>query len=323
MENVLILADPEAKSWNFAETIYKNLVDRKERRRIYNLGKIKITKFNDGEFFTEPLESVRGKECYLVHDCSMYPQDWMVSLLLLNDAIGGSSAKNLTDVLPYLRYSRQDRVTEPRAPITTSVLAKAIKSYADGLLTADLHNPAVVNAYRKKHFSFENLRAYPVIINYLKKNHSNFLENAIIVAPDAGAMQVANSYAKRIDLGIICAYKKRERAGVIGEIKILGDVKNKNVLLVDDMIDTGETLCKAAEILKEKEADKIYACATHGVFSENAREKLNNSHLEKIIITDSIPQESNGKIEIVSISNLFAEAIYRISHDHSISELYR
>ncbi len=320
---ILILADPNGNAWNFAEEVYKRLNSNPKKERNSYLGKVEIKRFNDGELFPKPLESVRGKECYLVHDCSMYPQDWIASLLFLNDAIGGASAKILIDVLPYLKYSRQDRVTEPRAPINANVLAKAIKSYADGLITADMHNPAVVNAYREKHFSFENLRAYPIIVDFIKENHSDFLKNAILEAPDAGATQITNSYAKRMKLGMVCAYKKRENPGVIESIEIMGDVNGKNVLITDDMIDTAGTLCEAAKKTKEKGANKIYACATHGIFSKDAKQRIENSSLEKVIVTDSIPQKSEGKIEVVSLTDLFADVIYRISHDISISELYK
>jgi ribose-phosphate pyrophosphokinase len=218
-----------------------------------------------------------------------------------------------------MKYSRQDRLTDPRTPISASVLARMINSSAYRVLSTDLHNPATTGSYR---IPFDNLKAYPVIINYLKENYPEFLENAVIVAPDAGSAKRADSYAKRLNLGVAIAYKRREKAGVVGEMKIIGDVEGKNVIIVDDMIDTGGTLCKAAEMLKQKGAQKIYACATHGLFNKDAVEKLHSAPFEKIIITDSIPQQSRGKIEVVSLADLFAESIFRISHGESVSELF-
>jgi len=332
---VLILADPEGGAWNFASRIYEWLNSRPERERKYKLCKVKVVRFSDGEMFVKILENVREHDCFFIHDSSMNPQEWTVCLGLVNDALMRSSAGAINNVLPYMKYGRQDRMTEPRTPISVSFLAGIINRSADRVITADLHNPASAGAYR---IPFDNLKSIPVIINYLKKYYSDILENAIIVAPDAGSAMRAESYAKRLGTGVAIAHKRREQANVVGEMTIIGDVQGKNAIIVDDMIDTGGTLCKAAKVLKEKGALKVYSCATHGILSGDALENLNCSEFEKIIVTDSIPLSDkvkglgdreaglnsfNGcKIEIISLADLFAETIYRITHGDSVSKLF-
>lgn len=319
-EPILILADPNGKAWDFAKEIYNKLNSSEDRNRRYHLGEVEIKKFNDGEIFAEIKENVRKKTCFYVHDSSMNPQDWAISLAIINDSLMRSSAGKINNILPYMKYSRQDRMASPRTPITSSVIAKIINQRAYRVITTDLHNPTIQGFYD---IPFDNLKAYPVIINHLKKNYPEFLENAILVAPDIGSAKKVEGYVKRLGLDIAIANKKRKEAGVVGEMTIIGDVQGKNVIIVDDMIDTGGTLIKASEVLKEKGAKEIWACATHGLFSNNSIEKLENSSFKKIIITDSIPQKSKGKIEVVSLTKLFAEAIFRISHGKSISEMFR
>ena len=321
MDNeILILADPQGKVWNFAKSIYEKLNSNPDRLVKYRLGIVNITKFNDGEIFVKIKESVRNKICFFVHDSSMNPQNWAISLVEINDALIRSSIKAVHNVLPYMKYSRQDRMTAPGTPITSCVLAGMIGMVAKGIITADLHNPAITGAYR---IPFDNLRAYPTIIDYLRNKYPDFLENLVIVAPDVGSAEMAKSYAKRLGAGVAIVDKSREKAGVVGNMTVIGDVAGKNVIVVDDMIDTAGTLCKAAETLKDGGALKIWACATHGLFSNNAVERLNASYFEKVIVTDSIPQESLGNIEVVSLMDLFAETINRISHGRSVSELFK
>lgn len=320
MDNgILILADPGGKAWNFANEIYNKLNSDSRKEREYGLGEVEIKKFNDGEIFVEILTNVRKKTCFFIHDSSMDPQDWTMVLAEVNDALMRSSAGKINNVLPYMKYSRQDRLTAPRTPITASVLAKIINSSAYRVITTDLHNPAITGAYN---IPFDNLKAYPTIIEYLKKRYPMFLDNAVVVAPDVGSADRAKSYAKRIGVGVAIADKTREKVGVVGDMTIIGDVQGKNVILVDDMIDTGGTICKAADVLKERGALRVWVCVTHGVFSNNAVERLENSSFEKIIVTDSIPGQSSGKIEVVPLTDLFSETIYRISHGKSVSELF-
>ena len=316
---ILILANNKGNAWDFAVRIYNKLNNDPDRDHKYHLARVEVTKFADGELFVRVLDNVRAKRCFFIHDSSESPQDWLVSLSFINDALFRSSAAEVNNIIPYLKYSRQDRMADPRTPISSSVVARIIRQNAHRVLTCDLHNPATTGSYT---LPFDNLRAYPVIIEHLKKNYASFLENAVIVSPDVGSAKRAESYAKILGLDVAIAHKKRAKSNEISEMTIIGDVYNKNVLIVDDMIDTGGTLCKAAEILKEKGARQVFACATHGLFSKDAYEKLNKSVFDKVIVTDSIPREPNGKIEVIDISPLFAEAINRITHGGSVSELF-
>jgi len=323
-KEILILGDKKGNAWNFTKEVYNKLVNYPGKNRIYNLGEVEITKFNNGEIFSRILDNVRTQNCFYIPDSSMDPQDWVISLAQINDALKRSSANEINDVLLNMNFSRQDRMTGSKTPISAKVLADIISIDADRVITADLHNPAIMGFYN---LPFDNLRAYPTIIKYLQTNHKDFLRNAVIVSPDVGSAQMAGSYAKRLDLEMTSAYKIRKKAGIVERIEIMGDLKGKNVLIPDDIIDTAGTIIKGAEKAKQKGANQIYACATHGVLSKDkngieAIEKLNRSLLEKIIITDSIPQKSNGKIKIVSLTDLFAEAIYRISNGNSVSELF-
>jgi len=319
-DKVLLLADPSGKAWDFAKAVYDKLNANPEREIRYQLGKVDVRSFNDGEIFSQILNNAREKDVFFIHDSSMNPQDWFVSLAEVNDALMRSSAGKVTNVLPYMKYSRQDRITEPRVPLTSSVLAKMISLEADRVITTDLHNPAITGSYD---IPFDNLKAYPMIIKYLKLRYQDFLENVIVVSPDAGGAERAKSYAKRLNCGVALTTKSREKAGVVGEMTLIGEVEGKNVLVVDDMIDTAGTLCKAAEILKQKGALKVWACATHGLFSNDALARISDSCFEKVIITDSVPGKFDGKVEIVTLTDLFAETIHRISHKGSVSELFR
>jgi ribose-phosphate pyrophosphokinase len=319
-EPILILANPKGNAWDFAHRVYQKLNSNSKRERKYELGEIEIKKFNDGEIFIRILTNVRKRACFFIHDSSMLPQDWLVSLAQINDALMRSSARKVNNVLPYMKYARQDRMTDPRTPISSTVLANVINLNAYRVITTDLHNPATTGVYK---IPFDNLKAYPAIIEYLKEKYPEFLKNAVIVAPDVGSAERVKSYAKRLNLDVAIAHKSRKEAGVIDSMTIIGEVEGKNAILVDDMIDTAGTLCKAADVLRKKGAQQIFACATHGLFSKDAKEKIENSALNKVIITDSIPQKVEGKIEIISLVNLFADTIYRISHGISVSELFQ
>lgn len=318
-EPILILADPNGKAYNFAKKIYEKLNSNEKRDRHYHLGNLEIKKFNDGEIFAKINENVRKKTCFYIHDSTMPAQDWAMSLAIINDALMRSSAGKINNVLPYMKYSRQDRMAAPRTPITSSVLANMIQQNAYRIITTDLHNPTIQGSYQ---IPFDNLKAYPVMINHLKQKHPEFLKNAVLVAPDIGSAKKVEGYVRRLGLDVAIADKKRKEAGKVDSMTMIGDVKGKNAIIVDDMIDTGGTLLKAVEIVKKRGGKQIYACATHGLFSKDSRKRFQDSKLEKVIVTDSIPQNSKGKIEVISLDNLFADTIFRISHGQSISEMF-
>ncbi|GAI08978.1 unnamed protein product, partial [marine sediment metagenome] len=194
LKEVLILANKKGKAWDFTEEIYNKLVNHSRNSRVYNLGEVEIKKFNDGEIFSKVLTNVRNRTCFYVHDSSMNPQEGLMSLVQVNDALKRSSANKINNVLPYMNYSRQDRMTEPRTPITAKILANIISMEAYGLITADLHNPAITGFYN---IPVDNLKGYIPLSKHLKENYSNFLKDAIILAPDVGSAKMAGSYAKR------------------------------------------------------------------------------------------------------------------------------
>lgn len=340
-KNILILADPKGNAWDFATSVYnkltcknnqkglfpklyENTIGKFKNRNEYELREISIEKFPSREIFPKISGSIRNKECYLIHDSSMDPQDWLVSAQFLDDAFMRSSAKELTLVSPFMPYNRQDRLTEPGTPISAKVVAKTLNMAR--FITSDLHNPTTMGFFNAP---FDNLKAYPTIIEHLKVNYKNLLNNLVILSPDAGSAPRAESYADRLGIDYAIAHKKRRNLkkmktpGEVEKMTIIGDVEGKNVLITDDMFDTCGTVCTAASILKDHGAKDIYAAGTHGIFSGPALERIEASCLEKVIITDSIPQKRSGKIEIVDLSGLFAEAIYRTSHGISVSELFK
>jgi len=315
MKDSVLLADPKSKSWKFAVAVHEKL---KAMGANISLQEVEISKFNDGESHARALKSVREKKCYFIHDSSKGPNDWLVELMLVNDALKRASAPTVIDVLPYMKYSRQDRKDKSRTPISARVIADSIGYRADRVITTDLHVDQIQGFYNKP---FDNLHAFPTIVEYLKKKHSDILQNCIIVSPDAGGVSRARSLAKRLDKEIAIIDKRREKAGEVAGMNVVGDVKGKNVILVDDMIDSGNTLIEACKTLKANGALKVIACCTHGLLSKNAIENLPKA-LDAVIITDTIPHDSIDGIECVSLAELYAEAIMRTDRGMSLSELF-
>lgn len=325
--DILILADPEKKAWNFAKGIYDKLNENSEKKRVYHLGRVKIGKHADDELYVQIQDSVRKKTCFFIHDSSMAPQDWLVSLAMVNDALKRSSAGKINNVLPYIKYSRQDKMVEARTPISSSIVAHVIGKDAYRVITNDLHNSAIQGAHNTR---LDNLNAMPCIIKHLKENYSEILENGILVTPDAGGTKRMREYAEKLRLPMAVMDKKRPGPNEIDEkgYILVGEVKGKNALIIDDMIDTAGTLCGGANYLLEKgKAKKVYACATHGVFSKDkegvkAIDKIEKSGLEKVIITNTIPQESRKKVEVINLTDFYAEVMHRTCHGISVSELF-
>lgn len=290
------------------------------------LGEIKCRSFSDGEQQIQFLENLRGKNIYLIQPTNPPAENW-VRLLLALDAAHGASAKEITAVVPYMGYSRQDRKTKSREPISARVMATTIEKVgATRFLTMDLHNDAIGGFFRKT--IVDNMYARRVFVPHFKKFFADALakDELVVVSPDAGGVVRAQSYAKRLmksgDLAII--HKEREIPNQIARMKLVGDVKGKVALITDDMADTCGTLARAAELLKENGAKEIYATATHGLLSGDALKTIENSPIQKLFITDTITHEGLGhpKIEVVSVADLFAECIQRIEKGESLSELF-
>lgn len=290
------------------------------------LGEIKLRTFSDGEQQVQFLENLRGKDVFLIQSTNPPAEHW-VQLMLALDAAHSASAGSVTVIMPYFGYSRQDRKTKSREPISARVFAGVLEGLgATRLVTMDLHNDAIGGFFRRT--IVDNLYARRVFIPYFKELFKDALDRdeLVVVSPDAGGVVRAQSYAKRLmksgDLAII--HKEREIPNQIASMKLVGDVKGKIALITDDMADTCGTLARAADLLVENGAKEIYATATHGVLSGKAMENIDASAIKKLFITDSVSvdRQLSQKVEVVSVGELFAEAIRRLENDESLSELF-
>jgi ribose-phosphate pyrophosphokinase len=281
------------------------------------LGKLEFQPYSDGEISLQVLENVRGKEVFVLQSLAKEPNDYLMELLILIDALKRASAKSITAILPYFCYARQDRKLKPRVPITAKLVANLLTvAGVHRVVTMDLHAGQIQGFFD---IPLDNLLARPVLSRAFEKLQ---LTNLVIVAPDLGAIKNAQAYAEELEADFALIDKRR----VDGRVEIeavVGEVSGKNVLIVDDMCSTGETLIKAAAACKEKGALRIFAAITHGVLVKGALEKLVASPIEKIFISNTIAVPSiPNKIEVVSVAPLFGEAILRILSTESISSLF-
>ena len=290
------------------------------------LGEVKCRAFSDGEQQIQFLENLRGKNIFLVQSTNPPAENW-VRLMLAVDAAHKASAHEITAVIPYFGYSRQDRKSKPREPISASVFARLLESVGTTrLLTMDLHNDAIGGFFR--HTIVDNLYARQVLIARFRDIFKEALatDDLIIVSPDAGGVVRAQSYAKRLmksaDLAII--HKEREIPNQIARMKLVGDVKGKVAIITDDMADTCGTLARAASLLMENGAKEVYATATHGILSGDALKTIEESPIKKLFITDTISADrpTSEKIEVVSVGEIFGDAIQRIETGESLSALF-
>jgi len=283
-----------------------------------DIGKVSLTQFSDGEIAVELLENVRGSDVFILQPTCYPTNDNIMEMLVLVDALKRSSAGRITAAIPYFGYARQDRrPRSARVPISAKLVANMIMAAGvDRVLTVDLHADQIQGFFD---IPVDNIYASPVLLNDLKsKNY----ENTLIVSPDTGGVARARAFAKAMQTDMAIIDKRRPKANVAEVMNIIGDVKGKTCILVDDMIDTATTLCKGAEALMAQGAVKVVAYATHPVFSGSAIEKIENSVLDEVVITDTIPlKATSSKIRVVTITGLVAETIRRINNEESISML--
>ncbi len=294
---------------SFAEGIAKRL-------NVY-MGKVDIVNFSDGEIFVKYDENVRGKDLFIVQPT--YPSaDNLMELLILIDAAKRSSAARITAVIPYFGYARQDRKDQPRVPITAKLVANLLTTAGvDRILTMDLHSPQIQGFFD---IPLDHLYSSAVLTDYWR---DILRKDAVVVSPDMGGVKLARAYAKRLETEFAIIDKRRPKANSVEMMNIIGDVKDRDVLMIDDMIDTAGTLTQAAATLKEHGARDIYAACTHPILSGAAIEKIMKSPIKKITATDTIPlRQTCEKIEVVSVTHVFAEAISRIHKAESISVLF-
>ena len=285
------------------------------------LTKASIKKFSDEEIFVEVNENVRGQDVYVIQSTSKPANDNLVELLVCIDALKRASAKQITAVIPYFGYARQDRKPGPRTPISAKLVANLItKSGADRVLTIDLHAGQIQGFFD---IPVDNLYAAPIILEDIKKNYN--LDRTVIISPDVGGVVRARYIANRLNIGLAIVDKRREAANISEVLNIIGDVKEKNCILIDDIVDTAGTLTNAGEALLDVGAKTVSAYVSHGVLSGNALEKIKESVLTEIVTTNTISSllsEDKNKIRRLSVAPLIAEAVKRIDNHSSVSSLF-
>jgi len=279
-----------------------------------DLGNVIVTDFSDGEFQPSFEETVRGQDVFIVQS-TMPPSDNLFELLLLIDAARRASARKIIAVMPYFGFARQDRKDKPRVAIGAKLVANMLMAAGvDRIMTMDLHADQIQGFFE---VPVDHLFASTIFFPEMEKFNTGSL---IMAAPDAGGTKRANSYAKKLDVGLAICHKSRKKANEVAEMTVIGDVTGKDVLLVDDMCDTAGTLTKAADLFIEKGAKSVRAFCTHAVLSGPAYERIEKSSLTELIVTDTIPlKQQSSKIRVLSVSNLFADVIKRLVSNESIS----
>lgn len=288
------------------------------------LATAEIRRFSDGEVFVEIQENVRGRDVFVIQSTSTPANDHLMELLILIDALRRASAERITAVLPYYGYARQDRKVSPRTPITAKLVADLlVAAGTHRVLTMDLHAGQIQGFFN---IPVDNLYATPVLLPYMKEHYGGNGEDLVIVSPDAGGVERARAFAKRLNADLAVCDKRRPAPNQAEIMRIVGDVRGKTALLVDDMIDTGGTIIRAAEALLDAGALSVSAFATHAVLSGNAVERLGDSPLREVVVTDTIDARKkiagNPKFKVLSVGELLGEAILRIYQETSVSSLF-
>ncbi|QQS41820.1 MAG: ribose-phosphate pyrophosphokinase [Acidobacteriota bacterium] len=308
----------------FTGNAHIELAEKICRHLSCDLGMASTDRFSDGEFNFQIGENVRGSDVFIIQPTCPPTDQNLMELLIMLDTFKRASAERVTAVIPYFGYARSDKKDRPRVPIAAKLIANLINTAGtDRILTVDLHASQIQGFFD---IPVDHLFAAPVIVNYFQENP---IENLVVVAPDTGGAERARAYAKRLDAGLVLVDKRREKANVAEVMNVVGNVKEMNCLIVDDMCDTGGTICKVAEALHKNGANDIYACFSHAVLSGNAINNLAGSHIKKIIVTDTIPLHEDGRdlmeqgrIEVLSVAELLATAIKSIHDETSVSFLF-
>ena len=288
------------------------------------LGKSEVSTFSDGEITVSLFESVRGSDCFIIQSTCAPVNNNIMEMLIMIDAMKRASAARITAVIPYFGYARQDRKAKARDPISAKLVADLITTAgADRVLTMDLHVPQIQGFFN---IPVDHLLGAPVLSNYLKDRIGDNVDEYVAVSPDLGSVTRARTFATRLGCPLAIVDKRRQKANVSEVMNIIGDVRGKKVILIDDMVDTAGTLCNSAQALIDKGgATEVIACATHGVLSGPAIERLQNSCIKELILLDTIPlppEKAIPKITLLPVAPLFAEAIERIYEDKPVSTLY-
>jgi ribose-phosphate pyrophosphokinase len=308
----------------FSGNAHRALAEEICRHLSCDLGSVTTDRFSDGEFNFQIGENVRGTDVFIIQPTCPPTDQNLMELLIMIDTFVRASAERVTAVIPYFGYARSDKKDRPRVPIAAKLVANLITTAgAQRILTVDLHASQIQGFFD---IPVDHLFAAPVIVDYFQKNP---IENMIVVAPDTGGAERARAYAKRLDAGLALCDKRREKANVAEVMNIVGDVGGKNCLIIDDMCDTGGTICKVADALYENGANEIYACFSHAVLSGRAVDNISNSHIKKVIVTNTIPLcekahrlKEQNRIEVLSVGQILSKAIKSIHDETSVSSLF-
>jgi len=287
------------------------------------LGNSKVTTFSDGEIGVNINETVRGSDVFVVQSTSYPVNEHLMELLIMIDAFKRASAGRVTAVMPYFGYARQDRKAKARDPISAKLVADLIATAgADRVLTMDLHAAQIQGFFN---IPVDHLLGTPILAPYYAEKFKDDKDDLVVVSPDLGSVTRARNFADRLDVPLAIIDKRRPKANVCEVMNIIGDIKDKRIILVDDLIDTAGTLCNGSFALKERGAKQVYACATHGVLSGPAIERIKDSMIDELLVLDTIvlpPEKQIDKIKTLSVAHVFAEAIERIYEDLSVSTLF-
>lgn len=287
------------------------------------MGDAQVGKFSDGEIFVNINETVRGADVFVVQSTCSPVNDNLMELLIMIDAFKRASAGRITAVIPYFGYARQERKAKSRDPISAKLCADIITTAgADRVLTMDLHASQIQGFFD---IPVDHLLGAPILANYYKEKFAGKEAETVVVSPDLGSVTRARKFASKIDVPIAIIDKRRPKANVSEVMNIIGDIKDKNVILVDDMIDTAGTIVNGAKALKERGAKNVFACCSHAVLSGPAIERIQNSVIEELLVLDTVPltpEKQIDKIKVLSVAPIFAEAIDRIYEDVSVSPLF-
>lgn len=313
----------ESNAILFSGTSHPQLAGEVAKVLGFELGKIRLERFPDGEISLQIDESVRGRDVFVIQSIALKPNEYLMELLIIIDALKRASAKSIVAVIPYYGYARQDRKDQPRAPITAKLVADLLeKAGATRVLTMDLHAAQTQGFFD---IPVDDLNARPCLVEAFKKQYGG--NNLVVVSPDVGSIKLARAYANHMDANMAIVDKRRMSANEVEVTTLIGNVEGKDVLLADDMCTTAGTLVSAANVCREKGAKKIYAAVTHGVFVGDSVAKIEKSPIEKLLMSNTIPAtdrlSSSTKIKTVSVAPLFAQAIRCIILRESISSLYK
>ena len=286
------------------------------------IGDSQVLQYADGEFQPSFEENIRGRDVFIIQS-TFAPADNLMELLMYVDAAKRASAKRIIAVIPYFGFARQDRKDKPRVPITAKLVADILTAVGvTRVITIDLHADQIQGFFN---VPVDHLYASSIFIPYLRglASESFNLDDVLFASPDVGGTKRASEYAKKLGCGFVMCYKQRNKPNEIGTMQLIGDVSGKHVILVDDIVDTGSTLCKAAELISSKGAKSVRAMITHPVLSGDAVEKIENSQMVELIVTDTIPlKQISSKIRALSVAPIFAEAIRRVEFNESIADFY-